>query len=348
MINKRVLCSIFFLFFLVFTHLSYAKSQNTTSEIGLVVQFGDGRIETECIEFEEQSITGYDVLEHSKFDIVFEGFPGQGYAVCKIGDKGCPASDCLTCEAPLFWSYWYLEDNKWNYALIGVSNFDVKNGDVQGWRWGVKGAPDEIISFDEICGDATKTPTKTDPSPTDTLLNTQGQEAVFATDTPRIVSTATNQPATNTNTPNPTNTNLPIITSTRTPLPSQSPIPTATYTHTEFVSQITETSTQTLQPTETERIEEIIPTDQLTNAVVQQESEPTATLSGFQKSDQTAVALSEVSTMESMEVEEPSDVGKSLSKFAILTGGLIGYLFFIVLVVGLGIGLLILMLMRRK
>jgi hypothetical protein len=307
-----------------------AHSQQSQNQVGLVVQFGDGRIETDCVKFEEEKITGYQVFERSKFDVIPSFFSAEGWAICKIEENGCSADNCF-CDPKLFWSYWSLMDGAWLYSVKGASNFYVYDGDVQGWRWSDGEAPEKVYSIDEICNQPT--PTKK-----------SSQQAVFVTNTPKPSQT-----------PEPTNTSVVTKTSTSTVVPSPSLVPsmTATPTNTQDVFLPSDTATFTLQPTETEPSVTIQPSPEPTETTEPEQteteqSEPTATLSGFQKSDQTAVALSEVSTMESMEVEEPSDVGKSLSKFAILTGGLIGYLFFIVLVVGLGIGLLILMLMRRK
>jgi len=278
-----------------------AKSQQVLNRVALVVQFGDGRIETDCVEFAEESISGYQVFELSKFDFIPDYFSGQGWAICKIEENGCSADNCF-CDPKLFWSYWSLMDGAWLYSVKGASNFYVYDGDVQGWRWSSGTAPDEVYDIDDICSQPT--PTKK-----------SSQQAVFVTNTPKPSQT-----------PEPTNTPVATKTSTNTVVPSPSLLPsmTALQTNTQEVVLPSDTATFTLQPTETEPSVTIQPSPEPTETTEPEQSEPT------------------------MEVEEPSDVGKSLSKFAILTGGLIGYLFFIVLVVGLGIGLLILMLMRRK
>jgi hypothetical protein len=317
---SSIIITIVLLVVLFFTES--AHSQQSQNQVGLVVQFGDGRIETDCVEFVEETITGYQVFERSKFDVIPSFFSAEGWAICKIEEDGCSADNCF-CDPRLFWSYWSLMDGAWLYSVRGASNFYVHDGDVQGWRWSSGTAPDEVYDIDDICSQPT--PTKK-----------SSQQAVFVTNTPKPSQT-----------PEPTNTPVATKTSTNTVVPSPSLLPsmTALQTNTQEVVLPSDTATFTLQPTETEPSVTIQPSPEPTETTEPEQSEPTATLSGFQKSDQTAVALSEVSTME---VEEPSDVSKSLSKFAILTGGLIGYLFFIVLVVGLGIGLLILMLMRRK
>ena len=136
---------------------------------GLVVRFGNGSFVTRCIEFGESEISGYDALTRSGLDVVVAFDSGMGAAVCKVEDDGCPLEDCLTCDAPNYWSYWHLSNGAWNYSPAGGSSYKVQDGDVEGWSWGT-GDPPPVVAFDQICAPpATDTPTPTDtPQPTNT------------------------------------------------------------------------------------------------------------------------------------------------------------------------------------
>jgi hypothetical protein len=136
---------------------------------GLVVRFGNGSFVTRCIEFGESEMSGYDALIRSGLDVVAAFDSGIGAAVCKIEDDGCPLEDCLTCDAPNYWSYWHLSNGAWNYSPAGGSSYKVQDGDVEGWSWGT-GDPPPVVAFDQICAPpATDTPTLTDtPQPTNT------------------------------------------------------------------------------------------------------------------------------------------------------------------------------------
>ena len=195
---KKILYSgflIFSLFMFGFTGLPYASFQ-ITNRAGLVVLFEDDRIETYCISFNEESIRGYELLELSELELELE-HSSLGVAVCKIEDVGCPPSECLICEKPKYWAYWHLVDDKWSYSTKGASDYDVSNGDVDGWAWGTGEEPSVFYTFDEIC----------DPTPTPTSAPT-------FTYTPKP-----------TNTPRPTNTPKP----TKTPVPINTPpVPPAT------------------------------------------------------------------------------------------------------------------------
>jgi hypothetical protein len=157
-----------------------------SNRVALVVAYGNGVVDTRCVSFSENEITGYDVLQYA--DLPLEvSYSSMGAAICKIGNVGCPADDCFCDSPPNFWSYWHLKDGKWAFSQLGASNYRVSNGAVEGWIWG-KGLsnPPDLITFDEICKDEippiqveiTETPTATatqskptkTPKPTKTAL----------------------------------------------------------------------------------------------------------------------------------------------------------------------------------
>ncbi|MBN1888108.1 MAG: hypothetical protein JW850_08965 [Thermoflexales bacterium] len=126
--------------------IGHAQANN---RVALVVQFGDGSTVTRCIEFSEAEIGGHDALARSGLAIVAD-YTNLGTAICKIEGTGCPASDCLTCAAPSYWSYWHLQGGGWVYAQQGSSSYRLHDGDVEGWSWGT-GAPPPILAFEQVC-----------------------------------------------------------------------------------------------------------------------------------------------------------------------------------------------------
>ena len=91
--------------------------------VGLVVDFGDGRVETTCVTFEEAEITGMDVLLRAGYEVV-TGYGGG--AVCQINGRGCPSSNCLGCHPTgdggwIYWAYFHLEDGHWSYSQLGAA-----------------------------------------------------------------------------------------------------------------------------------------------------------------------------------------------------------------------------------
>ena len=55
---------------------------------GIVVSYGDGRVESVCVEFAEPEISGADLMNRAGFSVVL-GTGGNTSAVCMIDDIGC-------------------------------------------------------------------------------------------------------------------------------------------------------------------------------------------------------------------------------------------------------------------
>ena len=132
-------------------------------EAGLVIQNGDGTVDTFCIAFTGDGITGDRLLESAGVTVV-----NWGGLVCAIGaDEGCfeprSVSSCTCqCKGGADCTYWAFFTQKygqgWVYASIGYQGQKAKDGDLQGWKWG-KGGPQsapapKAITFEQVCGHA--------------------------------------------------------------------------------------------------------------------------------------------------------------------------------------------------
>jgi hypothetical protein len=169
--------------------------------VGLVVAHGDQVIK-KCIEFAEDEITGYEVLERSGLDFNADVTNSLGAAICRIDGQGCtyPAEDCFCqCQGTpcSFWSYWHLDGSTWRFSGLGTSNYEVSDGDVEGWVWG-EGTPNRggssppAVTFEEICAPTpSDTPTYTPEPPTATPTPTFTPEP---TDIPEPTHTPTSIP----------------------------------------------------------------------------------------------------------------------------------------------------------
>lgn len=139
-----------------------ARAQDK-NQAGLVVVFGDGRVEQQCVAFTEESISGYDLLQRSGLPLSVEA-GAIGPTVCSIDKEGCsfPAESCFCrCQGSpcIYWSYWHLEDGgTWRYQSLGAGNTKVRSGDVEGWHWAAgttqKAEEPPAVSFADICGEA--------------------------------------------------------------------------------------------------------------------------------------------------------------------------------------------------
>lgn len=190
-IKKILLCLQFvFLFFTMqFAGSRSVMAQSDLGQVGLVIQFLDGRIETECIDISIDPFYGYDVLKSSNHLIIAEFNGSLGAAICRIDDEGCGVDNCF-CNMPNYWTYWHLGKNQagettWLYSLIGASNYRISPGDVEGWRYGTGISPSEMPAFQEICLPATPTATEFTIPPSSTWT------VVPVTNTSRPINTPT-------------------------------------------------------------------------------------------------------------------------------------------------------------
>ena len=120
---------------------------------GLVVQFDNSTVIKKCIEFQSNA-SAFDVLMNSGLQVVTNDYgPGLGMALCKIRDVGCSADNCF-CQSQ-YWGFYYATGGSWEYAPVGISGYNVNNGDVLGFRWGAYGDTPELHSFSEICSSST-------------------------------------------------------------------------------------------------------------------------------------------------------------------------------------------------
>lgn len=152
--------------------VSWAQGPN---RVALVVGLGDGEVLTRCVAFDEDQISGLDLLLRTDLEVLYEVAGGAGTKVCSIQGEGCdyPNQDCF-CECPggpncVYWSYWHLKNGAWQYSPVGGGAYSVSDGAVEGWAWGVE-LPD--LTFGDICAapptaTASHTPT-TAPTPTRT------------------------------------------------------------------------------------------------------------------------------------------------------------------------------------
>ncbi len=119
------------------------------SRAGLVVDMGDGTTLTRCVTFSEEEISGLDLLERSGLEVVT-----NRDVVCAIEGTGCPDSNCwCQCQGTpcVYWTYWHWRDGAWQYSQAGAAGYRVRDGDVEGWRWGAGDSPSVSISFEQVC-----------------------------------------------------------------------------------------------------------------------------------------------------------------------------------------------------
>ena len=129
------------------------------AQAGLVIVHGDGSVTTQCVAFAEESITGAELLVRSGLDVAMEA-SGMGATICRLDGEGCgyPQESCFCqCQGSpcIYWSYWRLNEEGWTYSNLGAGYATVRDGDVDGWRWGegtVERAEEPpALTFADIC-----------------------------------------------------------------------------------------------------------------------------------------------------------------------------------------------------
>ena len=169
---KRVVAIFSLIGLLMLFNVALAQSDN---HAGLVIVDEDGTAVTRCVAFTEPTITSYDLLNNSGL-AVDVSVSGQGTTVCQIEATGCPVDDCwCQCRGGgecRYWSSWHLDEAEWQYATLGAHAYQVSDGAVDGWVWGVGTVTDAseppAITFDEICTDAEQAESETAVTPVPT------------------------------------------------------------------------------------------------------------------------------------------------------------------------------------
>jgi hypothetical protein len=145
-------------------HEPPVASAQAANRAGLVIVHGDGTVVTRCVAFEDETISGYDLLARSGLDLRME-VAGMGPAICRLDQEGCDeGQDCFChCQSGscTYWTYWRQvpagETMEWQYSSIGAGNTQVTDGMVEGWVWGESAAAQDAtvappsLSFDEVC-----------------------------------------------------------------------------------------------------------------------------------------------------------------------------------------------------
>jgi hypothetical protein len=137
--------------------------EDEPNRAALVVSFGEGESISQCVAFTEPEISGYDLLLQSGLEL--ETAVSFAAMICSIEETGCPADDCFCqCRGAdcVYWSYWYQEQDAWQYSQAGANIHSVRDGAVEGWVWGAgqanKAPSPPDVTFADVCTAPEPTP----------------------------------------------------------------------------------------------------------------------------------------------------------------------------------------------
>jgi hypothetical protein len=225
---QRILgCLACLLFLLATLGLPGTTVAGEPSQAGLIVEFGDGHVETRCVAFQEEEITGADLLlTYSGFDAVVDASSGMGITVCRLEGEGCgyPSEACF-CQCMgggecAYWNYFYREpgSSEWTYSALGAVLRKVRHGSVEAWVWGDGTTPPTFEgTFESICAAPTAEPTVTS-----TVEPSASPEPPTAAPTAAATLLPSTEPLEPTQTPPPTSTTAPRASTTPTQMPEPS------------------------------------------------------------------------------------------------------------------------------
>jgi hypothetical protein len=120
------------------------------------------------VTFTEDSISGIEALRRAGAGPVVYSFSGQGGAVCRLFGVGRDASsNCLGGQDGdnRYWAYFRAPagTSTFEYSRVGAGSVQVRDGDVEGWRFGTGQAP-QYVSLQALAPPP-PSPTNAPPSP---------------------------------------------------------------------------------------------------------------------------------------------------------------------------------------
>ncbi len=129
---KRLLSSLALVLILVALLTGVVFAQGATKQVGLVVQFPDGRVHTEVVTVPADA-TVADVLKSSSVGVTIAD-TSWGPALCAIDNTGCSADNCF-CDPNKFWAFYIQQNGAWTPASVGIGGYTPQDQEVVGFAW---------------------------------------------------------------------------------------------------------------------------------------------------------------------------------------------------------------------
>jgi hypothetical protein len=116
-----------------------APASAAVGKAGVVVVHGDGKVKVDCVRLTKAEISGFRLLQKSRFDFLAAEF-SFGHAVCWLDGEGVETtntSDCLPASGP---TWGYFTQNKGDTgpvsSEVGPDDRTVTRGSVDYWVFG--------------------------------------------------------------------------------------------------------------------------------------------------------------------------------------------------------------------
>jgi len=123
----------------------------------LIIDTGD-QVVRRCVGFDEDSITGKDVLDRANVDPVYSDKYSDAF-ICSLLGVGNDQAHCPNSDPAKNWVYWEAKSGDPTFTKPGqaASRTDVHDGDVEGWTW-ANATPPPYSSTASVCPASTPPP----------------------------------------------------------------------------------------------------------------------------------------------------------------------------------------------
>lgn len=154
--TKRIL----YIFLLVAGITFASPAMAHAGRAGVVVRHSNGTQTGQCVTFDEDYISGHELLRRAGLSPVLD----RNFIVGIDGESG-KAFDSAGASS-FYWSYWQLDSSgKWTYSRAGATYSKIHDGAIDGWQLGDSTLKLSAANFDAVCPTVTQADTTTDSQP---------------------------------------------------------------------------------------------------------------------------------------------------------------------------------------
>jgi len=121
------------------------QSTLAVNSAAVVLRKGDGTYKTACINFDTDTISGYQALQLADWNPELD----NGFVIA-IDNERAKANYEAGSEDD-YWSYWQVKNSQWRYSAVGAKSSKISDGAVEGWQRGTSELKLKVITFEDVC-----------------------------------------------------------------------------------------------------------------------------------------------------------------------------------------------------
>lgn len=140
---------------IVLSVLLLLASAACATHVGVVVEFPNGALYTECVSVERAS-DAYEILQGTGLAPTWIQHPIYGHGLCSLLDVGC--QEGCACKSEYWNFYTKRKGGEWQYSAVGFDggsscreHYCAREGDMLGFTFNSDGKRPRKISFEEVC-----------------------------------------------------------------------------------------------------------------------------------------------------------------------------------------------------